>query len=146
MASRYYSSVAALTTLSNGVAPSGTSFIVGSTSGFPAQTPYTLLIDEGTVSEEVVEVTNVAGTTLTVTRGIDATVAVAHDPGARVRHAMTARDLRDSREHEAASGSVHGVSGSVVGTTDPQVLRGKTFRSAGSDVPVVLEEASGQSA
>lgn len=109
MASRYYSSVAALTTLTNGVSAGDAALIVGSTSGFPAQTPFTLLLDEGTASEEIVTVTAVAGTTLTVVRGEDGTVPVEHGPGARVRHAMTARDLRESREHEAAITNVHGI-------------------------------------
>lgn len=68
---------------------------VGSVTGFPGTFPYTLVIDENTVNEELVEVTAAAGTTLTVTRGVDGTAAVAHSSGASVKHTISARDLAE---------------------------------------------------
>jgi hypothetical protein len=41
------------------------------------------------------EVTAVAGTTFTVTRGVDGTTAVEHGAGASVRHGVSARDFRE---------------------------------------------------
>ena len=95
MAQRYYSSVAERTTLASGVNNTTTTFIVNAVTGWPSSTPYTLLIDADTINEEIVEVTNRSGTTLTVTRGIDGSTAKAHEAGADVRHGVSARDFAE---------------------------------------------------
>lgn len=95
MARRYYSSTAVATTLASGTTNSGTTLTVTSLTGYPAQTPWTAIIDEGTASEEVVTVTNVAGTTLTVTRGVDGTSSVSHNAGASFKHGVSARDFEE---------------------------------------------------
>ena len=130
--SRYYSSVARRTTLISDINASTTSVVVAATTGFPSLTPYTLIIDQDTVNEEIVEVTSRSGTTLTVTRGVDGTTGVSHTAGAQVEHGVSARDFSESRQHEDASENVHGTgSGSaVVGTTDTQTLTNKTLTSA----------------
>jgi hypothetical protein len=132
MATRYYSSVAAETTLVASITNGNTSIQIASATGLPALTPFTLALDYESASEELVEVTAVAGTTLTVTRGIDGTSAAAHNAGARVRHVSSARDFSDSRTHEQSATNVHGtaVGSAVVGTNDTQTLSNKTLNNA----------------
>lgn len=99
MPRRYYSSTAARTTLSSGINSTATSITVGSVSGFPGSFPYTLILDQDTVSEEVVNVTAASGTTLTVTRGQDGTTGVSHSSGADVNHGVSARDFDEPNAH-----------------------------------------------
>ena len=96
MARRYYSSTAVATTLSASVNNSATSITVTALSGYPNQFPFTAIIDPDTASEEVVEVTAAAGTTLTVTRGVDGTSGVSHNAGAVFRHGVSARDFDEA--------------------------------------------------
>ncbi len=95
MARRFYSSIAVRTTLSSGINDSVTSITVAAVTGFPGSYPYTLILDEDTASQEVVEVTAGTGTTLTITRGVDGSVAVAHSAGAAVNHGVSARDFNE---------------------------------------------------
>ena len=99
MPRRYYSSTAVATTLSASANNSTTSITVTALSGFPVSTPWTAILDPDTASEEVVTVTNVAGTTLTVTRGVDGTSAVSHNSGAVFRHGVSARDFDEANDH-----------------------------------------------
>jgi hypothetical protein len=99
MARRFYSSIAERTALAVGVNDSVGTLIVDAVNGWPASTPYTLIIDVDTVLEEVVTVTARSGTTLTVTRGVDGTTAKAHDAGADVRHGVSARDFDEPNDY-----------------------------------------------
>ena len=93
MARRYYSSIAQRTTLSGSILSGATTIAVVAVTGFPSTKPYTLILDQDTVNEEVVTVTASSGTTLTVTRGVDGTTGVAHSAGATVNHGVSARDF-----------------------------------------------------
>lgn len=95
MARRYYSSVAQRTSLTNDITNSQTTIVVNAVTGFPASFPYTLILDQDTINEEVIEVASRSGTTLTVTRGVDGTSAVAHSAGAVVNHGVSARDFEE---------------------------------------------------
>jgi len=110
--------------LVGGITGAAASLVVDVTTGLPS-VPFTLLLDPGLGVEEVIEVTAIGGTTLTVTRGVDGTSAQAHTNGGEVRHAYSARDFQDSRNHEADTTTAHGVSGGVVGTTNTQALTNK---------------------
>lgn len=101
---------------------------VSDTVGLPTSFPYTLAVDYENISEELVDVTNAAGTLLTITRGRDGTSATLHNAGARVRHTSSARDFADSRNHENSTTEVHGLAPgeAIVGTTGTQTLTNKT--------------------
>lgn len=104
MARRYFSSVAQATTLDAGINNSDASVDVDALVGFPASTPWTAVIDPDTVDEEIVEVTGVSGTTLTITRGVDGSTAVSHSAGAVFRHAVTGRDFDELNEYINGNG------------------------------------------
>lgn len=130
MANAYnYSNTAVQTTLSGNISGGSTSLTVAVATGFPGSTPYVLAVDYGAATEELVVVTAVGGTTLTVTRGFSGTSAQSHSIGAVVRHVVNAQDLTDFRTHEASTGAVHGLTGAIVGTSDVQTLSNKTLTS-----------------
>jgi len=126
MARRYYSSTAVATTLSALASNSTTSITVTALTGYPNQTPWTAIIDPDTASEEVVEVTGVAGTTLTVTRGVDGTSAVQHSAGAVFRHGVSGRDFDEANSHvNTTSGNPHSVTAADVGAVANSVVTAK---------------------
>lgn len=158
-----YSSVAVLATLTAGISNSSTTCTVNTTSGFPA-TPFTIALDPGQANQELCDVTNVTGLTLTITRAVDGSSAQAHSNNAQVMHAGIGRDFREARAHIDASTSndsqghsVHGLQNgsSVVGTTDTQTLTNKTLTSpvlqkitvtdtATGDVPLIVNAVAAQ--
>lgn len=135
---RYYSSTAIETVLSAPITDSATSIQVDSVAGFPATRPYTLSIDAENASKELVTVTNAAGTTLTVTRGVDGTSGVAHTLGAVVRHDHSARDFREPQEHIAATADVHGVTGALIGASTAAAFTNKDLTDASNTFPSSL--------
>lgn len=141
--SNQYSNIAQEATLTSSISSGAVVITVSATTGFPASTPYTLAIDFDQANEELVSVTNVAGTTLTVTRAYDGTAGVAHDTGARIRHVHSAKDFRDSRQHEDATSGVHGVSGALVGISDAQTLTNKNLTSGTNTFPSSLATLTG---
>lgn len=108
---RYYSSTAVDNTIGNtgGISNSATSLQCATTpSGYPGSYPFTLVLDEGTASEELVSVTAGAGTSAspwTISRGYDGTAAAAHNAGAAVGHRFSGNDMTLSRAHEAEDSS-----------------------------------------
>jgi hypothetical protein len=136
MTTRKYSSRSQQTTLSAALTSSGTTAtVVSGTSLLGGVTVsageiFTVVIDPDTALEEIVDVSAVSTNTLTIVRGRDGSTGVAHSAGAAVRHMAIGRDYREANTHIEASSGVHGVTGSVVGTTDTQTLTGKTISAA----------------
>jgi hypothetical protein len=90
------------TTLSSGINNSVTSLSIASATGFPSlsggkHTYVTLDNGDGT-TVEIVKVTNISGTTLTVTRAQDSTSAAAFSAGAKVELRVTAAVLQDVKD------------------------------------------------
>jgi hypothetical protein len=126
VARRYYSSTAVATTLATSASNSDTTIEVTTLTGFPNQTPFTAILDTDTASEEVVDVTNVAGTTLTVTRGVDGTSAVSHSAGASFRHGVSGRDFDEANSHvNTTTGNPHGTTASDVGAVATSLVSAK---------------------
>lgn len=126
-----YGNTASVAQLSAPITSGATTCTVSGFTGFPP-TPFWAEIARGTASAEMVNVTNVSGSTLTISRGQDGTVASSHGAGDNLEHVAPAAVFNASDAHIAASTNVHGLSGgaSVVGTTGGQTVQDKTFRGA----------------
>lgn len=127
MSRRFYANTAVATVTTGAILGTDTTVPVSSLAGWPALTPYVAVIDPQTATEEVVLVTSVAGSTLTVTRGYDGTSAQVHSIGATVEHRAIAKDYDESNQHVNATSGVHGLTGAPVGSTDVQTLTNKTL-------------------
>lgn len=137
---RYYSSTAVETTLVGSLSSSGTTMQVASNSGWPVTFPFAVILEKGTANEEIVDVTAYSAPNYTIVRGVDGTTGKAHNSGAKAEHGISARDLRESREHEDDT-SAHGVTGDLVGTTDTQTLTGKTMSGASNTFTNIPQSA-----
>lgn len=126
---RFYSSVAQPTTLTGNISSGVTTIGVASPTGFPTSYPFTVAVDWNTATEELMDVTAASLGIWTVTRGVDGTSAQSHSIGAVVRHTSSGRDFAEAQAHAAATGAVHGVAGTLVGTSDTQTLANKTLTS-----------------
>lgn len=117
MARRYYSSTAVRTTLTADITAASSTITVAAATGFPASYPWTGILSQDTLNEEVVEVTARSGTTLTVTRGVDGTTATSHSAGATFNHGVSARDFDEPNAFVNNGGLIVPASTSTVGLT-----------------------------
>ena len=119
---RYYSATAVDNTLAASITSGSTSMVLSTSPiGYPPNYPFTLAIDYNTATEELVQVTAISGTTVTISRanaGLGSNTvgtAAAHGVGAVVRHVITAQDLTDAQNHYATAltAGAHGVTGAL---------------------------------
>lgn len=99
--------------------------------------PFSVVVDRGLTAEEKILCASRTGNVLTVYnsggvngRGYDGTTIIAHNSNAEIEHVFTATDADEANAHVNANSGVHGVTGSVVGTTDTQTLTNKTLNGA----------------
>lgn len=147
MPTRNYSSRSQQTTLTAALTAAATSMTVQSAtqllggvtgSSISTTSTFTVVIDPDTALEEIVDVTGVSGTTLTIVRAIDTSpqTGLAHSAGAVVRHMAIGRDHRESNTH-IESTAQHGATGAVVGTTNTQTLTNKTLTTPTITSPTI---------
>jgi hypothetical protein len=128
---RQYAGGAASTTLVAAINTTDTSCVITANTGWPstASVPFYCVIDPGTSAEEKVSAT-ISGTTLTLTRGQDDTVASSHAIGAVIYPVFTANDADEANEVAAkltTKGDILTTDGSAlnrlaVGTNDYALL------------------------
>ena len=132
---REYSSTSVETTLNLGINTTATTMqlpssaaataLLGGVSLAPGNVDiFTVAIDNDTINEEIVYVTDVTGDTLTISRGQAGTgtpgvSGISHSAGATVRHVLTSDDLIFFRNNASPVASF-GFSGSTSGTTTVQ--------------------------
>lgn len=124
-----YSNTASQATLDAPLNSSANSFTVSDFTGFP-QAPFYILMDRDTSSSELMEVTGVAGSTLTVQRGQGGTASTSHSAGAVVEHVIPAQVPQAVEQHIEATSNVHGVTGALIGADSVGSLTNKTFEGA----------------
>lgn len=90
-------------------------------------TPCTGAISLGQADEEVVLVTAISGTSVTLTRGYDGSAARSHTTNSTLTHVAVAKDYDEANAHVNATSGVHGITGAVVGDTDSQTLTNKSL-------------------
>lgn len=129
MSSRNFSntaSVGSVNAVLNNTDAASSVVVATALSGWPS-TPCIATLGLSAGDEEVVLVTAISGTNVTFTRGYDGSPKRAHTAGTTLTHTQAAIDLREANDHVNATSGVHGVTGSVVGTSDTQTLSGKTL-------------------
>lgn len=141
MTARNYSNTSTEAALSGSITSGDTTFSLTSYSGFPS-VPYTAAIDRGTASEEIVLITADSSGTVTATRGYDGTTAKSHSASAQFLHVVVAKDYEEANDHINASAAVHGLAGTVVGTSDTQTLTNKTLTAPTISGPTVTGTAT----
>lgn len=109
--------------------------------------PFTAVINRGQATEEKVLCASRSGNVLTVQtvtvngRAWDDTTITSHGVNETIEHVWTSTEAEDSAAHIAAASGVHGVVGSVVGTSDTQTLTGKTISGATNTLSGIPESA-----
>jgi hypothetical protein len=112
--------------------------------------PFYVVVDRGLPEEEKILCVSRAANTLNVYndgitngRGSDGTSVSYHGTNAVIEHVFTATDADEANAHVNASSGVHGLTGSVVGTTDTQTITNKTIDGATLNDTVFTGSVSG---
>lgn len=143
MARREYKGAATPTTITSNITNSATSLTLTDATGWPTGS-FSFVIDPGLAGEEKILATSRVGTTVNITtRGYDNTTAAAHSAGAITYPVPTAIDSDEANAHVNSSSGVHGLTGSVVGTTDTQTLTNKDLSSATNTLPTAVVTLTG---
>lgn len=123
------------TTLSSGITSGDTSIPLADGTGYPdgGSGNFYIVIDKGLSTQEVIECSARAGTTVTAaTRGADGSTATAHASGAAVEHVVPASELQALSTHAAATtGTPHG-SAYLTTTTHAAIAHDDSMLAAGS--------------
>jgi hypothetical protein len=108
--------------------------------------PFYIVIDRAKASEEKILCSSRTGNILTVFddgvtngRAADGTSITAHAANAITEHIFTATDANEANLHVNSTTGVHGVSGSVVGTTSTQTLTNKTISGAANTLSSIAQ-------
>ena len=96
---RQYKGAAAATTITAGINPSDVTCSLAAVTGWPstASVPFYVVIEPGTSAEEKCSAT-ISGSTLTLTRGQDDTIAVSHSSGATIYPVFSADDADETNQ------------------------------------------------
>ena len=112
--------------------------------------PFYIVIDRGLATEEKILCASRTTNILTVYddgistgRGADGTSVQAHTINAVIEHVFTATDADEANLHVNSSSGVHGLAGSVVGTTDTQTITNKTIDGATLNDTIFTGSVSG---
>ena len=144
MARKYFSNTAVATTLSTSISDADTSLTVNSSTGYPA-VPFTIAINPGTSSEEIIKVGAKSGTTFSsLSRGYDSTTARAHTSGASIKHVAAAEDFDAlyTHSHATSDGHTNIPIANVTGTV-PTTQGGTGLTSLGSAKQVIKVNDAG---
>lgn len=129
---RNYKSITTAKTLASGITGSVTTMHINESSEDFPPVPFTLVIEPGvTGKEEIVTVTAVDGSQLTITRGEEGLGTTDHIANVEIRHMATGRDFQDARDHMDAQENVHGIADTayLVTLNGTQVLQNKSLAS-----------------
>lgn len=129
---REHAGAAVATAITAPINSAALSFTISTASGWPTGSvgPFVVIMDPGTITEEKINCDSRASTTITINasgRGFDGTTAQSHALNAVVYPIFSAVEADELNAHANATGAVHGAAGTIVGTTDSQVLTNKTI-------------------
>lgn len=137
MTARNYSNTAVIATETGLTTTGATTATLSSATGWPTA-PFVAVVNPGFANAEIILVGARTTTALSaITRAYDGTAAVAWTNGTNISHEITAIEMAEANAHVNASAAVHGLAGTVVGTTDTQTLTNKTMTGAANTFSVI---------